>query len=129
MEHVIEEKDLGVIIDSQLTFEEHLTGNIRVKNAMVGPIRRSLSYYLFWKLYLAFVRPHLEYAQVVWAPNTKKLVNMIENVQIRANKLVDGLRNLNYPTRLCKLDLPTPLHRRTRGAMIEMYKHFTLYSK
>ena len=54
---------------------------------------------------------------------------MIENVQIRATKLVDGLSTLDYPTRLLKLNLPTLKHRRERGAMIEMYKHFNLYSK
>ena len=66
---------------------------------MVGLIRRSFSYlscYLFRKLYLALVRPHLEYAQVVWSPHSKKLINMLENVQIRATKLVDGLSNLDY---------------------------------
>ena len=131
MEHVFEEKDLGVTIDSQLTFEEHIAAKVRVANAMVGLIRRSFSYlscYLFRKLYLALVRPHLEYAQVVWSPHSKKLINMLENVQIRATKLVDGLSNLDYPDRLRKLNLPTLLHRRERGAMIELYKHFTVYS-
>ena len=132
MEHVFEEKDLGVIVDSQLTFEEHITAKVKVANAMVGLIRRSFSFlscHLFRKLYLALVRPHLEYAQVVWSPHTKKLINMIENVQIRATKLVDGLSNLDYPARLQKLNLPTLKHRRERGAMIEMYKHFNLYSR
>ena len=132
MEHVFEEKDLGVTIDSQLKFEEHIAAKVRVANAMVGLIRRSFSYlscYLFRKLYLTFVRPHLEYAQVVWSPHSKKLVNMLENVQIRATKLVDGLSSLDYPERLRKLNLPTLLHRRERGSMIELYKHFTVYSE
>ena len=77
---------------------------------------------------MALVRPHLEYAQVVWSPHSKKLVNMIENVQIRATKLVDGLSSLDYPDRLRKLNLPTLLHRRERGSMIELYKHFTEYT-
>ena len=132
LEHVFEEKDLGITIDSQLTFEEHIAAKVRVSNAIVGLIRRSFSFlscYLFRKLYLALVRPHLEYAQVVWSPHSKKLINMLENVQIRATKLVDGLGKLDYPARLRKLNLPTLLHRRERGAMIEMYKHFTVYSK
>ena len=132
LEHVFEEKDLGITIDSQLTFEEHIAAKVRVANAIVGLIRRSFSFlscYLFRKLYLALVRPHLEYAQVVWSPHSKKLINMLENVQIRATKLVDGLGKLDYPARLRKLNLPTLLHRRERGAMIEMYKHFTVYSK
>ena len=132
MEHVFDEKDLGVTVDSQLTFEDHIASKVRIANAMVGLIRRSFSYlscYLFRKLYLAFVRPHLEYAQVVWAPHSRKLINLIENVQIRATKLVDGLGSLSYTERLQKLNLPTLVHRRTRGAMIELYKHFNIYSR
>ena len=132
MEHVFEEKDLGVTVDSQLSFEDHIANKVRIANAMVGLIRRSFSYlscYLFRKLYLALVRPHLEYAQVVWAPHSKKLINILENVQIRATKLVDGFGSLEYTERLRKLNIPTLVHRRARGAMIELYKHFNVYSR
>ena len=54
---------------------------------------------------------------------------MIENVQIRATKLVDGLGSLEYPERLKKLNLLTLCHRRARGAMIELWKHFNVYSR
>ena len=98
----------------------------------MGVIRRSFSYLscdLFKRLYATFVRPHLEYAQVVWAPHLQKYVNMIENVQIRATKLVDGFKDLEYAERLRRLDLPTLLHRRKRGDMIEMWKHFHVYDR
>ena len=71
LEHVFEEKDLGVTVDMQLKFEEHIASKIRTANAMMGVIRRCVSFlscYLFRKLYIAFVRPLLEYAQAVWAP-------------------------------------------------------------
>ena len=132
IQHVSEKKDSAVTVDMQLMFEEHSTSNVKTANAMMGLIRRSFSYlscYLFRKLYLAFVRPHLEYAQAVWAPHSKKLISMIENVQIRATKLVDGLSSLDYPDRLRKLNLPTLVHRRARGSMIELYKHFNVYSR
>ena len=54
---------------------------------------------------------------------------MIENVQIRATKLVNGLKNLTYQERLIKLNLPTLVFRRQRGDMIETYKHFNKYDK
>ena len=54
---------------------------------------------------------------------------MLENVQIRATKLVDGLGNMDYPERLKRLNLPTLVYRRLRGDMIEMYKHFHTYDK
>ena len=52
---------------------------------------------------------------------------MIENVQIRATKLVDGLQNLDYSERLKVLDLPTLIYRRARGDMIEVFKHVHSY--
>ena len=52
---------------------------------------------------------------------------MIENVQIRATKLVDGLGKLKYKDRLTRLNLPTLAFRRIRGDMIETYKHFHKY--
>ena len=63
---MIEEKDLGVIIDSELSFTEHISSKVRIANAIVGLIRHSFSFLdgtSFKKLYTAFVRPYLEYAQ------------------------------------------------------------------
>ena len=84
---------------------------------------------MFKKLYTTFVRPHLEYAQAVWSPHLKKNINILENVQIRATKIVDGLANLDYPERLKKLDLPTLVYRRARGDMIEVFKHLHTYDQ
>jgi hypothetical protein len=33
----------------------------------------------FQKLYLSFIRPQLEYGDVVWDPHNKFLVNILEN--------------------------------------------------
>ena len=126
MEHVFVEKDLGVLFDADLTFQEHITTMIKKANAMVGLIRRSFTFLdcnMFRRLYTAFVRPHLEYGQAVWAPHLIKYRNMIENVQIRATKLVDGLSQLDYKERLQKINLPSLEFRRMRGDMIEVFKH------
>ena len=130
LEHVFSEKDLGVTFDTDLQFEEHILEKIRKANAIVGLIRRSFSFLdcvLFKKLYTTFVRPHLEYAQSVWAPHLHKFIDMIEKVQIRATKMVDGLGSLEYSERLRKLDLPTLVYRRARGDMIEVFKHMHIY--
>ena len=69
--NICDEKDLGVTFDPELKFEDHMSGKVRKANAIVGLIRRSFSFLdckLFKKLYTTFVRPHLEYAQSVWAP-------------------------------------------------------------
>ena len=98
----------------------------------MGLIRRTFSFLdceLFRKLYTTFVRPHLEYAQAVWSPHLTKHINMIEQVQIRATKHINGLSDLDYSERLKKLDLPTLRYRRARGDMIEIYKHIHTYDR
>ena len=132
IEHVFEEKDLGVHIDSELSFDKHVSTIVNKANSIVGLIRRSFSHLdgpLFKKLYTCFVRPHLEYAQSVWSPYLMKHKRSIENVQIRATKLINGFSNLTYKERLQKIGLPTLNYRRERGDMIELYKHFHTYDK
>ena len=132
LEHVYTEKDLGVTIDENLSFEDHISTKVRVANAIVGQIRSSFTFLdgpTFKRLYTAFVRPHLEYGQSAWSPHLLKYVNMLENVQIRATKLVDGFGSLDYEERLRKLDLPTLKYRRRRGDMINIFKHFNTYDQ
>ena len=97
LEHVFAEKDLGVVIDAELNFEEHMSEKINKANTVMGLIRRSFSFLdcqLFKKLYTTFVMPHLEYAHSVLSPHLlKHIINIIEYVQKRATKLVDGLHN------------------------------------
>ena len=98
----------------------------------MGLIRRSFTFLdpeTFKRLYTSFVRPHLEYAQPVWTPHLRKYIKLIENVQERATKLVDGMKSMDYAQRLEKLDLPTLLHRRERGDMIQVWKHFNSYDQ
>ena len=86
LEHVFSEKDLGVIIDSNLSFEEHILAQVRKAN--------SLS--LFRQLYTSFVRPHLEYAQVIWSPKLRKHSKLLEDVQRRATRIVESCKNRSY---------------------------------
>ena len=50
----------------------------------------------FRYLFQALIRPHLEYAEAVWFPFTKKDIDTIENVQKRAMKLIPSLKNMDY---------------------------------
>ena len=44
LDHVFEENDLGVIIDMELTFEEHVATKVKKANGILGLIRRSFSF-------------------------------------------------------------------------------------
>ena len=98
LEHVFELKDLGVILDAVLKFAEHISMKVEKANTIIGLIRRTFSYLdgpLFKKLFTTFVRPHLEYVQVIWTPHMKNYVTILENVQHRATKLVDGFYHMS----------------------------------
>ena len=79
------------------------------------------------KAHSRMMRPHLEYGQCIWSPFLMKYINMIEHVQWRATKLVDGLSNKDYSTRLKEPWLTTLWLRQIRGNLIEMLKDFTLF--
>jgi len=110
LEHVFEEKDLGILIDAELSFEQHIAKQVNKANSMLGVIKRgfvSLTPEILCTLYSTFVRPHLEYAQSVWSPGLRKHINLLEGVQRRATRLVQTCRNFSYSERLKMLDLPT----------------------
>lgn len=63
-EREIQEKDLGVIIDDRIKFEDHIYSKINVAYRNIGLIVRNsthMSSELFPALYKALVRPHLKY--------------------------------------------------------------------
>ena len=94
-------------------------------NRNLGIIFRTFTYIdqeMFLNLHKSLVRPHLEYATPVWSPFYKKDKIIIQNVQIRATKLVTLCKHLPYPERLRKLGLPTLEYRRERADMIQTYK-------
>ena len=106
LEHVFEQKDLGVTVDSELTIEEHISAKIRVANAIVGLIRRSFMF-LDGSMFKRLSSTLIKNTHNQGGPHTKKCINLLENVQIRATKLVDGLGDIEYKERSIWLNLPT----------------------
>ena len=122
---VLVEKDLGVQIDHQLKFREQAASAISRASHVLAVIRRSFSVIDETTLPLLFrtmVRPHLEYANVVWGPFNRDDQKRIERVQRRATKLVASIRELPYEARLRSLNLPSLYYRRRRGDMIMVYQ-------
>ena len=120
------ERDLGVNIDNELKFSEHVEIQVNKANRLLGLIRRSYEHLdseSLKLLFIALVRPHLEFANSVWSPRLEKDKKLIEGVLHRATKVIPGLRNLSYEERLAKLDIPSMAYRRSRGDMIEVYKY------
>ena len=128
------EKDLGVIIDNEISFKQHIAQAVLKANRVVGVIRSFdyLTPIMFVQLFKGLVRPILEYGHCIWKPDEKKQKGLcadIERVQKRATKMLSQLKDLPYPERLRRLKLPSLEHRRKRGDAIETYKYLMDYYK
>ena len=83
------EKDLGVNIDVQLKFSKHIDIKVNKTNKILGVTKRLYEFLdgdSLKILFIALVRPHLEYRNVVWSPRYIKDKKLTERVQRRANK-------------------------------------------
>ena len=104
IQQVNQEKDLGVIFDNELKFEEHIKHKVNIANRNLGIIYRKFSYLdqtMFNNLYKT--RPHLEYASVIWNPHHKRL-------------------KMSYNERKLKLGIPSLEYRRTRSEILQVYR-------
>ena len=74
LEQVASIKDLGIIVDTGLTFTEHIQVKINKAYSILGIIRRTFSNIdrsTFLMLYKSLVRSQLEYGGSVWSPYRK----------------------------------------------------------
>ena len=91
-------RDLGVILDVKLTFTEHFNHIINKAYSMLGFILRICKEFTdpfaLKSLYVALVRPILEYGSVVWSPYYAVHISRIESIQKRF--VLAALRNLGW---------------------------------
>ena len=88
------EKDIGVHVDDNLSFKDHIYTKIKKASAVMGIIRRTFDYLdqnMFLQLFKSLVRPLIETSVAVWAPYKKTYIAELERVQRRATKQVPGL--------------------------------------
>ena len=120
-----EARDLGVLINKSLKPSNQCVAAAKKANRALGMIRRTVenkTMVIMKKLYKQLVRPHLDYCSQAWSPWLRKDVDLLESVQRRATKMVDGFRDLPYEERLHRMHLTTLERRRERGDLIETFK-------
>ena len=98
------------ITDSALKFNSHIDSNFAKAHlrASLRPIHKcfvSKHPALLTRVFKVYVRPLVEYASCVWSPYYGYATDKVESVQRRFTKRLHGLRGMEYPTRLNKLNL------------------------
>jgi ribonucleases P/MRP protein subunit RPP40 len=119
------EKDVGVTISDTLKPSEQCKRAAQTANAVLGQILRSFHFrdrHTYVKLYVQYVRPHLEFASPAWAPWSTGDRECLEKVQERAVKAISGLQSREYEERLKKIGLPSLTARREEADMMMVYK-------
>ena len=119
------ERDLGVLVQSDMKVSQQCSNVVKICNKILGLIYRSFtlkSKDAILSLYKALVRPCLEYCAQVWRPHLKKDIELLEGVQRRGTRMIEGFKNLTYSERIDRCNLTTLETRRLRGDLIELFK-------
>lgn len=129
IEESVHEKDLGVITQNSLLWNEQIKSSIAKANRMICWVVRNLitrEKSVMLAIYKALIRPHLEYCVQLWNPvathGSWGTILELEGVQRRFTRLISGVGTLPYSRRLEILNLTTLAERRIRGDLIETYK-------
>ena len=120
-----ESKDLGIIVNQDLKVANQCSVAVKAANRTLGLIKRTFTSRkkdIIVRLYKSLIRPHLEYCMSVWRLHYRKDIKLLEGVQRRTLKLIDGFNILSYEDRLRAVHLTSLETRRMRGDLIEVYK-------
>jgi hypothetical protein len=101
-------KDLGVFVDRDLTFNTHIAKLVEKCSIMSNMIFRCFGdspNHVLIHLFKTLIYPLLITASVIWLPHQKGEIALIENVQRRFTRRLDGCGALSYGMRLSMFGL------------------------
>ena len=114
LQYVNEEKDLGVIVTSRLTWDQQVDALINKASSRLGLLKRTMHFVKCPKqrraFYLAIVRSQFEHCVQVWRPTSDCSNKKLERIQRRAVKWIlseqdHSYNDFEYLMRLRDLDL------------------------
>ena len=81
--------DLGIVVDSRLSFNLHISNILAKATQRVGVFFRGFSSRhpeLMREAFITYIRPSLECNSNIWNPTKKYLIDKLENIQRRFTK-------------------------------------------
>ena len=103
LQNVENARDLGVIVDQKLNFNEHIsliTHKALTRCKLILKCFKSNNISLLLKAYVTYVRPLLEYCCTAWSPHNRYQIEKIEKVQRYFTKRLPGMWLVSYSDRL-----------------------------
>ena len=119
--------DLGVWIDIDLKFHEHIRTTVRkagglAQNFLKSTVCRKPDFMLF--LLTTHIRPIIEYCSCIWNTGYLGDLRLLESVQRKWTKQIETVKDLGYGDRLRALDLYSVQGRLMRADLIQCWKIF-----
>ena len=103
------QKDLGVILSSDMQWRPHYTLITQRAYKMLGLVRRTFplvrDVFAKQRLYFSLIRSHLLYCSPLWRPQLLVDIKSLETVQRRATKYITDNPSLDYRARLLTLQM------------------------
>ena len=115
------ERYVGVLVSSNLKYQDQAATAIATANKVLGLIRRSFQsrdLNTIVAAYKTYARPHLEYCSQVWTPSTKHWQTKLE----RTLGLITCLKGLSYKEKLKRTGLLPTGNRHLLLDLTEVYK-------
>ena len=118
-------KDLGVLFDKRISFNEHINYSVLKAQKISAVINKLFSFSKVdtkVRMFNTFIRPQLEYASQVWSPSKKSLINKIEKLQRNYTRKLEPSLKLDYEQRLNRINALSLSMRRDYLDMCYLYK-------
>ena len=127
LEHVGTFKDLGVIVDTKLSWRPHIDHIVKKANRVCGMVKRSVGYNapsnVKLQLYKTLCRPNIEYSSQIWSPYHKDSIKTLESVQRSMSRYMLGTSDQSYPERCEILNILPLSYRREIMDLSHLFKY------